>query len=289
VAVDAAGKVWATNYYDGTVSRIDPSIGAAGGVDFTSVYLGGNPYNYSDMTGSTLIGAPTEGTWSVVYDSGEAGFDWSLVGWTADVPGDATLTVAVAVSDDGVTFSSPVSPVNGADPGVVGQYLRVTVSFVRATPATADETGASPVLYDLTIEGGNEPPDCLAAAPSIESIWPANHQFVEVTILGITDPDGDAITVTIDSIYQDEPVDTYGDGQFVPDGYGVGTDTAHLRAERSGTSKVPGDGRVYHISFTADDGNGGSCSAEVTVAVPHDNGKNTVVVDGGALYDSTVE
>lgn len=287
VAVDAAGKVWATNYFDGTASRIDPAIGAAGGVDFTTVNLGGNPYDYSDMTGSTLIGAPTEGTWAVVYDSGEAGFDWSLVGWNADVPGDAALTVAVAVSNDGVTFSPPIFPVNGADPGVVGRYLRVTVSLTRATPATSGGTGASPILYDLTIEGGNEPPDCSAAAPSIASIWPPNHQFVDIQILGITDPDGDAVAVTIDSIYQDEPVDTYGDGSFVPDGYGVGTDTASVRAERSGTGKVPGDGRVYHISFTADDGNGGVCSAEVTVAVPHDNGTKTVVVDGGALYDST--
>src|SRR6185295_9178320 len=77
VAVDGAGKIWATNYYSGTVSRIDPALGAIGGdglthigaVDFTTPYLGGNPYNYSDMTGSTLTGAPSNGTWSVVFDS----------------------------------------------------------------------------------------------------------------------------------------------------------------------------------------------------------------------------
>ena len=40
-----------------------------GAVDFTTLDLGGNPYNYSDMTGSTLTGAPNNGTWSVVFDS----------------------------------------------------------------------------------------------------------------------------------------------------------------------------------------------------------------------------
>ncbi len=68
VAVDAAGLVWATNYYSMTVSRIDPTAGPIGGggvpiglVNFTSGNLGGNLYNYSDMAGSTLlVPRPTE-------------------------------------------------------------------------------------------------------------------------------------------------------------------------------------------------------------------------------------
>jgi hypothetical protein len=47
-----------------------------------------------------------------------------------------------------------------------------------------------------------------------------------------------------------------------------------------------GDGRVYHIFFTADDGNGGVTAGEVTVDVPHDQ-RGAPAVDGGALYDST--
>ena len=62
VAVDGDGKIWATNFHSRTVSRINPALGPIGGdgvtrvgaVDFTTVDLGGNPYNYSDMTGSTL-------------------------------------------------------------------------------------------------------------------------------------------------------------------------------------------------------------------------------------------
>jgi hypothetical protein len=81
-------------------------------------------------------------------------------------------------------------------------------------------------------------------------------------------------------------VDSYGDGRFTPDGMGVDTSTAQVRAERAGTPKVPGNGRVYHIYFGADDGYGGVCTGEVQVAVPHD--QNKPVVDDGALYDSTL-
>ena len=47
-----------------------------------SLGAGAGPYNYSDMTGSTLTGAPDEGTWSVVYDSEAAGTAWAFLDWT---------------------------------------------------------------------------------------------------------------------------------------------------------------------------------------------------------------
>jgi len=127
----------------------------------------------------------------------------------------------------------------------------------------------------------NRVPDCDTAAASPGSLWPPEHQFMAVKI-DVTDPDGDLVTVTVDSIYQDEPVQSPGSGSTSPDGQGVGTATAEVRAEREGG----GNGRVYHISFTADDGQGGVCSGEVLVGVPHDQAGDEVV-DDGALYDST--
>jgi subtilisin-like proprotein convertase family protein len=128
----------------------------------------------------------------------------------------------------------------------------------------------------------NEAPDCSGAYASLDELWPANHKFQAVTIEGVTDADGDPITITITGIWQDEPVDAEGDGHTCPDGMGVGTDTAMLRAERSGL----GDGRVYHIMFVAEDGQGGSCEGAVTVCVPRDQ-SGDVCVDEGPLYDST--
>ena len=58
--------------------------------------------------------------------------------------------------------------------------------------------------------------------------------------------------------------------------------TPSVRAERDGN----GDGRVYHISFTAT-GSSGSCTGSVTVGVPHDQGHGGPV-DQGALYNSTL-
>jgi RHS repeat-associated protein len=154
VAVDGAGKVWATNYYSGTVSRINPALGPIGGdgatrvgaVDYTTPFLGGNPYNYSDMTGSTLTAAPASGTWSVVYDSQIAGAEWGRIGWAAQSCGDGSVTVSVASSNNGTTFGPPETVANGADPSVAnGRYLKVSVNFKRAS------SGESPVLYDLSV------------------------------------------------------------------------------------------------------------------------------------------
>jgi len=112
-------------------------------------------------------------------------------------------------------------------------------------------------------------------------IWPANNKMVPIQVLNVSDPDGDALQITITAIFQDEPV---GSGKNSPDGEGVGTSTAQVRAERQGG----GNGRVYHIDFQASDGAGGVCTGEVLVGVPHDQGKGSTPVDDGRLYDSTV-
>jgi hypothetical protein len=53
---------------------------------------------------------------------------------------------------------------------------------------------------------------------------------------------------------------------------------ASVRAERAGN----GNGRVYHILFTAaDDGHGSSCSGAVTVGVPHSQKKELTAIDDG--------
>jgi hypothetical protein len=102
-----------------------------------------------------------------------------------------------------------------------------------------------------------------------------------VSIIGVADPDGDPVTITITRVMQDEPVNGLGDGDTSPDATGVGTSRVKVRAEGSGT----GDGRVYHIGFTADDRKGGACTGEVTVCVPHSPGK--ACMDQGARVNST--
>jgi hypothetical protein len=126
----------------------------------------------------------------------------------------------------------------------------------------------------------NRAPVCDAAVPSQAVIWPPDKKFVRIDVTGISHPNGEALNITINSIFQDERVgDDHGSS---PDGRGLGGSYADVRAERQGK----GDGRVYHISFTAADARGRSCSGEVLVQVPHE--QNKPAVDGGALHDSTV-
>jgi hypothetical protein len=129
----------------------------------------------------------------------------------------------------------------------------------------------------------NTPPVCTTAVPSTATLWPPNHKLETVSVQGVTDPNNDPVTITINTITQDEPVNGLGDGDTAPDGFGVGTAQAQLRKERSGT----GNGRVYALGFQADDGNGGTCSGTVRVGVPHDQGNGSTAIDDGQNYDST--
>jgi von Willebrand factor A domain-containing protein 7 len=68
-----------------------------------------------------------------------------------------------------------------------------------------------------------------------------------------------------------------------PDATGIGTSVANVRAERSGL----GDGRVYAITFVADDGQGGTTTGRVRVVVPHDVRGNTCdAVDSGQKFNA---
>jgi hypothetical protein len=121
----------------------------------------------------------------------------------------------------------------------------------------------------------------------MSTLWPPNHKLVNVSIDGVSDPESGPVTVVVTSVMQDEPTNGLGDGDTPIDAVIHSDGTVDLRAERTGTPKVPGNGRVYHVSFMATDSMSATCAGVVTVCVPHDQGKGKVCVDGGPLYDST--
>lgn len=175
VAVDAKGKIWATNHNSRTVSRIDPKAGEigadgatpVGAVDLTTVNLGGTLYNYSDMTGSTLIGAPEGGTWTQVFDSRINNVEWGVIGWNGKLCGDGSLTVLAASSQDGKVYSAPVTVANGADIDLPNaRYLKVSVIFKRASG------GESPFLYDLSVGTRGYTLPAVINAPPVVSAGP---------------------------------------------------------------------------------------------------------------------
>lgn len=107
--------------------------------------------------------------------------------------------------------------------------------------------------------------------------------MVEIAVLGVIDPDDDPLSIAIDWVRQDEPVQSPGSGAFGPDAIFGPDGTVWLRAEREGG----GDGRVYRIGLTATDSpHGATCSAVIEVAVPKSPKK--APVNSGATHDSTV-
>jgi Bacterial Ig domain len=144
---------------------------------------------------------------------------------------------------------------------------------------TALDDGKGSVAEDtvtVTVNAVNHAPVCGPAALQ-EVTASANHAHNAIPVGGIHDPDGDALTIAITGVQMDEP-DAFGAtypfaAQIV--GTGVGTAASdgfvpglvQVRGERNGTRQAPGNGRVYHILFTADDGRGGVCSADLRVGV----------------------
>jgi hypothetical protein len=179
-------------------------------------------------------------------------------------------------------LTSPPSELAGSTPT---EHIFPTVmgSKVRFALYNCDITHGW--IYEFQVFHDNQAPVCSAARPSADSLWPPQHQMVGVNILGVTDPEGDPVTVMITGIYQDEPVLSVGDGNTRPDASGIGADQALLRAERTGT----GNGRVYHINFAASDGWGGTCAGVVRVRVDKSQGRNGIAVDDGPQYDSTAQ
>ncbi|MGY1697175.1 PKD domain-containing protein [Geodermatophilus sp. SYSU D00814] len=187
--------------------------------------------------------------------------------YTADWSGDAPLTRTTADAAYDVPVERELAyPLEGT----YEVDLQVT-----------DKDGGSG-SDSLTVTVLNRAPSCAAASPTVASLWSPNHKPVPVGITGLTDAEGDALTVVVTGVRQDEPVREPGSGRTAPDASGVGTSTALLLAERAGG----GDGRVYHVAFTVTDGHEGQCTGTVAVGVPHDQ-RGSAPVDQGALFDST--
>jgi hypothetical protein len=165
------------------------------------------------------------------------------------------------------TFTAPLVPIEGAT-----LVFQVTVD---------DGYGGSDTdEVQITVQHRDAPPRCELGRPSVDSLWPPNHKLVPVTIVGVTDPENNQVAITILNVTQDEPVNGLGDGDTAPDAVIQGG-TVLLRAERSGI----GNGRVYRVTFQADDGVGGVCTGQVSVCVPHDR-RGAACIDDGQSYPS---
>ena len=212
----------------------------------------------------------------------------NLSGSGSDPDSEDTISYAwTQTSGTYVTLSgaSSPSPSFTAPPvGMMGGEDLVFELIVTDDDPTNPKSSA-PDEVVIHVRNVNDPPTCHLASANPSSLWPPTHKMLSVAIDGVMDADStyNMITLEINGVTQDEPINGLGDGDSSPDAAiqeGDPADSILIRAERSGT----GDGRVYEVSFTADDGFE-SCEGTVTVGVPH-NRKDTPV-DSGQAFDST--
>lgn len=226
------------------------------------------PVATNDVIPPVLDGSPAVQFNVLTNDTDADGDVLSIVSYTPLTPAIGTLA---SLGNGVFSFTPPAS--------VGGTQVTTAFTYVVRDNAGAMSTGS----VTLTVQPSNRLPVCTSAYGG--EIWPPNHKKFELArINGVSDPDGQTVTIRITQILQDEPTDTTGDGKFSPDASGIGTASALLRAERMGD----GNGRVYRISFTATDTLGGSCTGSVYYTVPHDRGQKPSSIAGNTWYDSTV-
>jgi len=215
----------------------------------------------SDQTKAEGSIVTLDGTASQDPDGDAITYSWSQVSGPPATLSDATSPTP--------SFTTPL-----VGPGGEALTFRLTVNDGSLT-SERDEVV-------ITVQNLNDPPACGLAQASPAILWPPNHKMVSISITGVSDSNSDPVTITTTAVTQDEPVNGLGDGDTAPDAVIQGSTTL-LRAERAGS----GNGRVYRVRFTADDGQGGVCSGAVTVGVPKSMKPGESAIDDGQFYDST--
>ena len=140
----------------------------------------------------------------------------------------------------------------------------------------------NPVMF---VSQQNHAPDVSLAAASPATLSPADHKFRAISIVGVTDPECDPVSITVTGVTQDEPVVGKDNGHTCPDAL-ISAGNVSVRAERYHLPGAKKNGRVYVISFTADDGKGGVSNGSVQVCVPREKNDLTCVSDP-QIYVST--
>src|SRR5437667_381119 len=147
------------------------------------------------------------------------------------VAGTLTITSPTTTSSTSSSTSSSTTTTTTSTTTTTKHTSSTTSSTTTSSTATTSSTTTSSSTTTTSIPTGGAP-DCSGAFAVPDMVWPPNHRFMAVTIAGVTDPSGGAVTITVTAIMQNEPPNRR--GPACPDAKGLGTDTPMLRAERDG-------------------------------------------------------
>ena len=146
-----------------------------------------------------------------------------------------------------------------SQPGAVNIYNATTGAPMGSITSAGNISGPTGICLP-----GCTAPVISAVTVSKSSLWPPNHEMVDITV-GYTNSSNCPSSCKL-SVTSNEPIDGLGDGDTSPDWVVVDATHVQLRAERSGL----GTGRIYTITITCTNSAGQSSTATATVTVPHD-------------------
>jgi large repetitive protein len=203
VAVDSSGKIWVNAGAGSSVWRVDPAVAQT----VQSFPMGSTPLAVGDATGAQHHQfVLSEGTWSVIHDSGRASMPWGRVSWNteaqgAEPPGSRiTVRIRAANTREALpTQAFTAVPNNQPFAGIGGRFIEVRVSLRAAN------FSGTPVLSDLTLDSFNNPPVAQCQDQNV-CAGPACVAEAQVDN-GSYDPDGESLS------YSYSPAGPYAIGQ----------------------------------------------------------------------------
>lgn len=166
---------------------------------------------------------------------------------------------------------------------VLVQQIAATDPSALAEFGSAVDIGASGIIVGAPFDstqffgagaayifsaGETNLPVIVSATATPNVLWPPNHKLVPVTIN--VNATGSFVSCVILGVRSNQPINGKGDGNTSPDWIITGDLTLLLRAERAGNIKTD---RVYTITVLCADSFGNTVRRDVTVTVPHDQGK----------------
>jgi uncharacterized protein len=169
-----------------------------------------------------------------------------------------TFPVLAAGASETVVFTAAVG-CGQADGSIINTTASVTSGTLDPSTVNNDAT--------LSVTVANSAPTITGLVPSVTTLWPANHKFVDVSLAYVAQDGCGPVSVSM-AVASNEPVNGPGDGNTSPDWVIVSDTLVRLRAERDGG----GSGRIYTITVTVTDAAGQTSQASTMVKVPKNGG-----------------
>ncbi|MGK2863265.1 MAG: T9SS type A sorting domain-containing protein [Chitinophagaceae bacterium] len=180
------------------------------------------------------------------------------VSCAAEVPPVNTASVTT-------TDNCPVTVTHTGD--VITNQTCVNRFTLTRTYMVKDASGNEASCTQVIIVNDNLAPVISNLTVSPSSLWPPNHKMHDITVnYHLTDNCISSPSSSL-SVTSNEPVNGTGDGDTAPDWSITNNHSVKVRAERAGN----GNGRIYTITVSSNDGCNPTSTATATVKVPKSN------------------